>query len=1045
MRRKHIFGGIFGGGSLARRRGSVLLMVIGLLTILALLGSTFLFVARSYRKTSKALTYRYQATPLASGSLTRVVQLLKEDLRIDPTNGPYGDIDDGGALDMGDTTEAVQAWKRYIDSPTIINPIRDLATTPIISADQIDEWLACIDPSYTLEDEVGTNVWAWRWQHLTNMFEDPGAAFLNSQNRRTDAASLADSDGDSIADAYYGPSTSNHMAKVMNELGEKYYIGVRVIDLAGLININTACGTDAALGAQPAYGAPVSMDLYNFISPALYTRTSPEGLNRERYSTAAATPDGINTNIALHLLSPTANYNPFAIGDEMYLRWLEVDSLTETGRVYDAIGTLSPIVINPNPNASPLNGQESRRYLTTYNCSRSLLRVPDATYQTKLDLGDPAILDTDAIRQAFYSRILETAYPLYPLSPAPMAIREEVAHFIANLWAYISPYDQNQAFAFQPSGESWTVYGVIEQPVIGEGYAYSLAQDYEEPPSAPGTVQAVANSSGYAYAIELFNPTSQPITLTYDSVNNRGYRLEQGANTYTFPANPNSTPIVLGAYGRIVVYCYDGQMIERASYPHGAIQYASPNVPNRIASTAAGYGFTDEATTGTNNGWLNWTALDLSDTTPVRLVRVTNDGTTIHNIPMDRIVGGTDVGYNITNRTTNDTSTPTLPFSAGDHNNQVVNNGCRDDSTTRQRATIPVYYRPALVVDTPPTLPTPTFANHTLYAGNGVTVAQLPETTAYSGFPIVLAHASPANLGDFSYLYLYGPDDQNSGLNDLPHLLSPVQANIARGRVNYLVDVVPPVTTAGATYSYPDVPWTSLLSEFFERIPVDPTRPVTPISDRTRIYGKININTAPRAVLERLPWPAFLDLNNNGTQDANLDLDGNGTIDVTNEPTVVVSDLVDLILAYRNLEGVFAAGRAIAGMPANLRSIAGPQSGSPLVDTPGSNCIGFLTAGEISIPLASYADALLTPAGVQEQNYCYQTARDSVYRAVSNLITVNSDVYAVYIYVKANEEGAAGTADAKSGCEWRYIAVVDRSNCRDADDTPAVLLFSELK
>ncbi|RKY25446.1 MAG: hypothetical protein DRP83_06215, partial [Planctomycetota bacterium] len=463
MRRKHIFGGIFGGGS-PGRRGSVLLMVIGLLTILALLGSTFLFVARSYRKTSEALTYRYQATPLASGSLTRVVQLLKEDLRIDPTNGPYG----------ATSATPANAWKQFIDYPAASTSATDLES---------DDWLASLDP-------VGTS-----WPHITNMF-DYDATGMN--NVSTTSNTLADSDGDGIADAYYAPSTSSYMAKVMNELGEKYYVGVRVIDLGGLINVNTACGTDAALGAQPVYSSPVLMDIYNFIGSTLYTRPpTPDppgpGLNRERYNAAAATPDDINTNIALRLLSPTTNYNPFAIGDEMYLRYLGTDGLTDTGRLFEA-GPLAP---------------NFRRYLTTFNCSRIRVRHPEANSDPLLDFRIQTELKSASSTDAeVYASILRMLTKL-PVGKNDGARQRMATHYVANLKAYEANGSTGWPWSFTcPDIGTYTAYGVVPQPVITEAFAKFTKSTVTEPPPP--------HDDKWVAAVEVFVPTNAVTTgLTF--------------------------------------------------------------------------------------------------------------------------------------------------------------------------------------------------------------------------------------------------------------------------------------------------------------------------------------------------------------------------------------------------------------------------------------------------------------------------------------------------------------------------------------------------
>jgi len=291
--------------------------------------------------------------------------------------------------------------------------------------------------------------------------------------------------------------------------------------------------------------------------------------------------------------------------------------------------------------------------------------------------------------------------------------------------------------------------------------------------------------------------------------------------------------------------------------------------------------------------------------------------------------------------------------------------------------------------------------------------------------PLEQKASSVVNLGEYLEVYFAGHSKDGAVLKPFTkNILSTTDSNLfddvlVRGRL----DVHPKDISHGdyVAGDYPDVPAGAMLSEFFCFIPPDNTRiDEAPPLKYSRIYGRININTAPKAVLARLPFDLTV------------------TIPGLTDPTLTASDAADYIIAYRDKNDIGSmlyktTGRNVSGVT-NL-----------------SNAHGFMAAGEVGVPLVDYVNQAYLVANPTktidnlERIGEYINARNKLYRSISNLITVNSDVYAVYIYVKANEEGAAGTADAKSGCEWRYIAVVDRSNCRDADDTPAVLLFSELK
>ncbi len=867
MRRKHIFGGIFGGGSLARRRGSVLLMVIGLLTILALLGSTFLFVARSYRKTSKALTYRYQATPLASGSLTRVVQLLKEDLRIDDNGTPLNPADDAP---YNATAAGSAGWVQFVDYPAI-GP---------------DDWLANIDPVSGV------------WPHITNLFTSNSPYIEN--HRAVGDSYLVDSDGDGIRDAYYGVGNGDFEAKVMNELGEKYYVGVRVIDLGGLINVNTAAENGESGATLPTFYSPVNLNLREFLKilPADYSKYT--ALQASRCNGAAVTDlAGFFTNDASRLLQPATPYSPFAIGDEMYLRYLDTDGLMNTGRLFET----SPLTAN------------LKKYLTTFNCSRNLVRHPETNLQLRINLREPTSLDDINVRQALYDALVKAAGGATATDPD----KKKATHVVANIWAYLDGQDSLKAYDFTATGAyalatPYTAYGVVPQSVFSEAYAKSKND-------ASGVFEQEVQ------AVEIYNPTGSAL-VNYKLLDN------SDANITSFATLGTGFTYVLTENG-----------------------------------TISGGFFTPVG--GTE---IKISGVDFLSGKKVKLVRnATLSGGGTVDILMDEI----DLTY-------------ARPATGAGYENAIEESDKRTDTDTdRARYNVATYATPS---------------GHTIGGGNNLTATDLtaaipPEV--YQGFDI--KSKSTANgiitVAELLNNFTTGSSLEGTAKKAFPQELEVFKDVASRGRL----DLDDGVLCTGD--SYPDTcPWAGILAELFHVIPADNTRldegPPTS-GNHSRVYGRVNINTAPWIVLKNLPWPSTV----NGV-----------TIDDTAKGAIAT-----YIIDYRDKKAV-------------------------LYDYSGRSGVeGFMSPAEISIPLIQYAKDNLMGGGLVVSDADYVAVRDSLYIPVSNLITVNSDVYAVYIYVKANEEGAAGTADAKSGCEWRYIAVIDRSNCRAVDDTPAVLLFSELK
>ena len=93
----------------------------------------------------------------------------------------------------------------------------------------------------------------------------------------------------------------------------------------------------------------------------------------------------------------------------------------------------------------------------------------------------------------------------------------------------------------------------------------------------------------------------------------------------------------------------------------------------------------------------------------------------------------------------------------------------------------------------------------------------------------------------------------------------------------------------------------------------------------------------------------------------------------------------------------------------------------------------------IAIPLADYVNTLLTwttytaVADPITRNVDYLGFRDSLYNAVSNLISVNSDTFVVNIQIQLMDGGSAKNS-------WYYTALIDRSGCVSDGDSPAILL-----
>jgi hypothetical protein len=225
---------------------------------------------------------------------------------------------------------------------------------------------------------------------------------------------------------------------------------------------------------------------------------------------------------------------------------------------------------------------------------------------------------------------------------------------------------------------------------------------------------------------------------------------------------------------------------------------------------------------------------------------------------------------------------------------------------------------------------------------------------------------------------------------------------------------------------------------------------MTRTDDTSRIYGRININTASADALSALPFPQTISFNGN---------------QYSVDPRIAAQ----FIINYRDKTYTRTGATPLTAnytTRATSTGITGIRSCPPLVaatdPSNGSDCPGFLTPGELAIPLSDYMHSVLGIAnfklpGVSENNLLattvnapgYLEARDALYKAVANCVTVNSDTFAVYVLVQLYDTSVTQPTGAAGGTngylsQTRYLAVFDRSNCRLATDKPAILLTAPL-
>jgi hypothetical protein len=951
-------------------------MVVGILAIIGMLGGAFLIFARVDARQGRSLAARNASDHIPASVLAMVGEIMAQDLYISSSGLTYG-----GA--------ATPSATHYIDSP--------LPTQGTVA----DTWLSCFEP-------VSGN-----WPHISDITGENSSAYYNVA-ANTGSDDYVDTDGDGVKDSRLVD------AGVTNLQNERYYYAVRVIDNSGLANVNTGSSPDrvvykgtatggsantVTLAGSPAWqtnivgtGAGAPAIIYITDGPGKgQIRTGTNNGNTFGFSTAMSpapaagskyevyTPVMGPLDMDLQRLVGTSAYNslatarapnipaeryfagcgvnlltantnvgasPFGITDELALRWRGTIAQSSNYRL------MAPSAANGN-------------YLTTWNASRAVQRFPDSAAGTsRMDPRTMAV----ALGAAQVATRTRLNAELQKVLPGDTTNRNTMAaHIVSNMWASVCRYltttmnteRGNVCFKGTNSGGP-VVYGVVEQLAISEIYAYSLKQSGSN------------DDSGWAYAVELINPTDLTVRIAGTGGTDGAYQhyMKFGVSTtVTLISGTNGTmnvPGTLDPGAKLVLYHFGGQFL-----PSGSAAV-------RRAATAADFGF---ATTSAGVTWALFPACTNigSSAGTIELWRKITVGTD-QPIPVDYVTKS-DCGYNISNRRTNDGGA------------DVVNRDAwRDNDLTRQQAFVGGAMTGTALVD--PTGHKLGPAAHTSNSGllQGYNVMTFRQTVTTTDF-------GPASLADFNNIYVTGPEVASGTFLSLPQQLAGASWGYTRGKL----DPWGPVGTIAASYNYPEVPVYCLLPEWFDMVPNDTTRPF-----RYLVYGRVNINTAPSAVLQAMPWPRTL---TNSAAGSTLTVD----------PAAVAA----YIIAYRD--------RGIAGSRnyANRSTAAGPGDSPGVPNLRASTAFaGYLTPGEIAIPLADYADDLLLSGGrpaSDRRQWWYRQQRDSLYRSVANLVTVSSDVYTVYVTVQL---GKGSSMKHRA----RYVAVLDRSYCRSPSDRPVAVL-----
>ena len=234
-----------------KNRGSVLLLVVGLLTMVAMLGSTFLISAYMTAQQTSFVASQTSIQPLVMGSLSNFEELMKRDLCVG-TAGPYSGVKAGG---WGSGPEG---WRNYADHASSAFDFW-LSTTGGSEKDRgkATVWIGMpLGPGAVAISGAGGSGSSGGGSVGRLMSNTADGALIDGGVGRSFEGSnpfvvaksrglMIDTNGDGLDDAFL------NNASVTNSVGEAYYYAARVTDTSGLVNVNKAAFPNYDSPAEP--------------------------------------------------------------------------------------------------------------------------------------------------------------------------------------------------------------------------------------------------------------------------------------------------------------------------------------------------------------------------------------------------------------------------------------------------------------------------------------------------------------------------------------------------------------------------------------------------------------------------------------------------------------------------------------------------------------------------------------------------------------------------------------------------------------------------
>ncbi len=522
-----------------QQRGSVVLIAVAVLTIVAMVGMTFVLVASADRRESDRLIETAPAKKIALGVLTKVLAVLVDDLHFNAqgqSTHPF-EVDTGWLTQVDGPYPAVDPWLSWtapVGGPA--SPVWPQISRVLGGGGNYADIPATLDSTPDTPLKMGMNDW------------------------------YVDTDGDGRIDALLVDTG------VRDPVGNYYYAAVRVIDLCSLINVNIASRTGynptnpgVALPVAPYGAAYDSGQTLGIVPTDMNAGAASLQLNVEAlYEKRSRPHPSFNLVPISHYWyyyarcpsNPMPTYMPsgqryfpvFSLDDQLALMWL-VDnsskaSYTARGRLVDALGEAK--------------FRSVRRFLTAYNnCRMLVLQVPRKAAGWPIDpdrfdqvrRANLNTADLQALYQAFHNAIPPNIKGLTDgAGNEPRDKRRRLAAQLAVCAIDFRDKDGDYTVWDVPGAGNEKVFGVERQLFVSEVF-FKIFRKEE-------------NVRVKYSAIELFNP--------YDSdVSFKGAKLVQGGGE-KIPSG-GWPALTVPARGRVVIVSSRAAIPVHADTPTGRV------------------------------------------------------------------------------------------------------------------------------------------------------------------------------------------------------------------------------------------------------------------------------------------------------------------------------------------------------------------------------------------------------------------------------------------------------------------------------------------